>query len=103
MKPIKLKPIDDAIYSKIEQIIENYGVEGDCTINVVDEEVEGLKEGVGLVVGNLNGTIEIDNYYEEGGDYWTPPYCNYDVSVDCEFSYSDEDENEYSETIRYHF
>ena len=103
MEPIRLKPINDAIYSKIERILENYGVEGNCTIDVVDEEVEGLKEGVGLIVGSLNGTIEINNYYESGGDYWEPAYCEYDAHVDCEFSYSDEDENEHSETITYYF
>ena len=99
----KLKPINDAIQYKIESLIEEADFEDGFTIDVVNEEVEGIKEGIGLVVGELNGTINIKNYHEWGGDYWEPAHCEYDVYVDCEFTYQDEHENEYSETIKYNF
>lgn len=91
------KAIDDAI----QRIIENHEINDDCTINIENVEVEGNKEGVGLIVGEINGYIEITNYYNDNGDYWTPSYCNYDTYINCDLSYIDEYEKEHIEKIEY--
>ena len=98
-----MKTIHESLREQIERRIENCdNLDEEPTITVL-LGVEGYKEGIGYVVGEFDGTIDITNYTYDRGDYYTPSYEDYDVHYDGILSYSDEDEKEYTETINDNF
>lgn len=97
------KAVNCKLYNFIEELIGRYTIDNEReTIPIINEEFTAETEDGTKITGILNGYIEIEDwYYDDDLEQYEDHYSIniYDMYIRCEFQYTTDKGEHYSEII----